>query len=489
MWRQGGAGMSLFLQDNTWWYEFTIGGHRYRSSTRTTDKERALSVEAEHRASIKLTGKRASPTLDRVKIACADERRAKRWLQAGIETKRHVIQKPQVPKAGTNIFPGSTLLEACEFILGLGSLRWAKVTMGYNQACAERLVEFFGAETKLAQFTITHFEHYQQARSKVCGPSAINHELQFLSRLLNRVDLWHTIKRHYLKLKEKEWKAPRIFTEDEQARIFSALATEPDLELARIVFTLTRNTTASGCELRGLRLQGLELDATPPRIHITRDSTKNSIRPRTIPLNDAALAACRDAVTRAGRLGSHYPIDYLFPLRIDRATWDPKRRTSKSWLRKQVERLRLVTGIENINPHTFRHLAVTELLERGASEQTVVAIAGWASQRMFATYSHPRMEAKAEAVGLLGPDRKSPHPAVPRLNGTQDISAPQSDLFNPLIQAEIARQVALQRERDRAGIAQQVALALQRAGVERCAPVDQPQPAKGPRLIRFPGAG
>jgi hypothetical protein len=61
---------------------------------------------------------------------------------------------------------------------------------------------------------------------------------------------------------------PKIFTGAEQERIFRALRSDPHLEIGDIVFTITRNTTASGCELRGLRLNNLELEADPPRIHI-----------------------------------------------------------------------------------------------------------------------------------------------------------------------------------------------------------------------------
>jgi integrase len=438
--------MSLFWQGDVWWYEFTLNSNRYRSSTCTTDRAVALKVEAEHRVSLKLTGQRASATLAGLKKARAEERCTKRWLQAGIETKRHVIDAPQVPRPRSNIHQTSTLLEASDFFLGLGSLRWAKKTMECNRAAAERLIEFFGPETKLKEFNISHFEHYQQSRSKICGASAVNHELQFLSRLLTRVDRWHKIKRHYVRMKEAEWKAPRIFTEDEQKRIFTALDNDPEFELSRIVFTITRNTTASGCELRGLKLQSLDLEAWPPRFHITRDSTKNSIRPRVIALNDAALAACRNAIERAARLGSHNPTDYLFPLRTDKGTWDPKQRASRSWLRKQVERLRLVTGIEHINPHVFRHQAVTEMLESGAPEQTVVAIAGWVSPRMFATYSHARLEAKFAAVSLLGPVTKAARPPT----NPQMVKSPaypteshvQVDPTNATVRAEIDRPAA-----------------------------------------------
>ena len=194
--------MSLYWQDDTWWYEFTIDRNRYRSSTYTTDREIAIKVEAEHRVSLKLTGVRASSTMVELKKARAEERCARRWLQAGIETKRHVIETPQVPKPRANIWERSTLSEACEFLLALHSLRWAKKTMEYNRAAGERLIEFFGAGMKLYEFDISHFEHYQQTRSTSCGGSAVNRELQFLSRLLTRVNLWHTIKPHYLRLKE-----------------------------------------------------------------------------------------------------------------------------------------------------------------------------------------------------------------------------------------------------------------------------------------------
>jgi hypothetical protein len=93
---------------------------------------------------------------------------------------------------------------------------------------------------------------------------------------------------------------------------------------------------------------------------------------------------------------------------------------------------------------------------------------------MFATYSHARLEAKINALNLLGPGRLlAPTPPVQQPQTSQQTDQPQVslDLMNPVIQAEIALQVA-----------RQVALALQRereaAGL-----------AKNDRMIRFPGAG
>ena len=51
--------------------------------------------------------------------------------------------------------------------------------------------------------------------------------------------------------------------------------------------------------------------------------------------------------------------------------------------------------------HDLRHQAITELAERGASDATVMALAGHMSRAMMEHYSHVRMEAKRAAVAGL----------------------------------------------------------------------------------------
>ena len=333
--------MSVFLQGEIWWYEFTIEDQRYRSSTRTSNKELAQRVEAEHHQSLKRGGVRLSPTLDAIRAEEANLRRAKRW--EGVVT---ATAPPEgiVQRLSSQEYTPQTSLQTAgkSFLATLRDKRKEK-TVECMEGHLRRLVEFFG-DVPLKQFTLAHFEHYQSVRGARCGASAVNHELNFLSRVLRHVDLWWQIKKNYTPLKEAAWKKPRIFTADEQARIFRALKVNPNLELADIALTITRNTTASGCELRGLRISSLELEADPPRIHIPPDSTKNNTRPRTIPLNEDALRACKLALERATAMGSHYPQDYVFPYRVNRNTYDPRRPASKSWLRKQIELLRRSPG-------------------------------------------------------------------------------------------------------------------------------------------------
>lgn len=282
-----------------------------------------------------------------------------------------------------------------------------------------RMLQRFFGDIPLKDFHAGSFKAYQFARiegaghfadengnPRPVGISAVNHELNALQQILRRAGLWDNIKDFYAPLPDVAWKPPKTFTAREQERVFETSGNDPNLELFDIVSRITRNTTASGCELRGLRHRNLELTLNPPRIHIPPDATKNDIRPRTIPLNEEGLDAFLRATERANKLGSYQSYHYLFPFRVNRRTWDPMRPASKSWLRKQTEKMRTATGIEHVRPHAFRHLAVTELLESGVPEGTVIAIAGWVSRKMIETYSHARIEAKAQAVAVL--DKKKP---------------------------------------------------------------------------------
>ena len=51
--------------------------------------------------------------------------------------------------------------------------------------------------------------------------------------------------------------------------------------------------------------------------------------------------------------------------------------------------------------HDLRHQAVTELSEGGASDATIMAIAGHLSRKMLERYSHSRMAAKRNALEAL----------------------------------------------------------------------------------------
>jgi hypothetical protein len=67
----------------------------------------------------------------------------------------------------------------------------------------------------------------------------------------------------------------------------------------------------------------------------------------------------------------------------------------------QAKIQRIKSQLAELRFHDLRHLAITELAEAQVSDQTIIAIAGHASQKMLVRYSHVRSEARRQAVAAL----------------------------------------------------------------------------------------
>jgi integrase len=150
---------------------------------------------------------------------------------------------------------------------------------------------------------------------------------------------------------------------------------------------------------------------------------------RTIPLNSDALAALARLLERACDNGVHSGEHYVFPA-CENESIDPTR-PQKTWrtawrslvketsiragrqaarealqLRRGLgdakkERRRAAGVFAGLRFHDLRHQAITELAENGASDSTVMALAGHLSKAMMDHYSHIRMAAKRAAVDGL----------------------------------------------------------------------------------------
>ena len=151
-----------------------------------------------------------------------------------------------------------------------------------------------------------------------------------------------------------------------------------------------------GCELKSLCWK--DVDLFERTVLIRRVGTKTEAGARIIPLNRDALTALAKLRERAEALGIVNPDLYIFPAceqgRID-AT-----RPQKTW-RTTWRSLTKRAGLAGLRFHDCRHLAVTKLAEGGASDQTIMAIAGHVSREMLAHDSHIRMRAKREALDAL----------------------------------------------------------------------------------------
>jgi len=98
------------------------------------------------------------------------------------------------------------------------------------------------------------------------------------------------------------------------------------------------------------------------------------------------------------------PRHYVFPA-CENCHVDPTT-PQKSW-RSARRTLRKETGLADFRFHDLRHHAITELAESGASDQTIMSIAGHVSREMLEHYSHIRLEAKRRAVEVLSQKGRS----------------------------------------------------------------------------------
>jgi integrase len=131
-------------------------------------------------------------------------------------------------------------------------------------------------------------------------------------------------------------------------------------------------------------------------------------------LSCAALARLR---TRAEAFGTVEPAHYIFAAFTPKFTFSGKKVIDykvtafdptthiNSW-RTAWRSLTKKAGLPGFRFHDLRHCAITSLAENGASDSTIMAIAGHVSRRMLERYSHVRMEAKRTAMETLARSSK-----------------------------------------------------------------------------------
>ncbi len=172
------------------------------------------------------------------------------------------------------------------------------------------------------------------------------------------------------------------------------------------------NTTARGCELKGLKWEDVDLFGKTMTIR----KSKTQAGERTEPLTAVACSAFARLRTRAEGFGAVDPSHFVFASyesrRVFKGTevvgaemteFDPTKAV-KSW-RSAWRTLTNKAGLPGFRFHDLRHCAITSLAESGASDSTIMAIAGHVSRRMLERYSHVRMEAKRKALQVLSNGR------------------------------------------------------------------------------------
>jgi len=95
--------------------------------------------------------------------------------------------------------------------------------------------------------------------SRKTSNSRINHELNVVVQMLCACNEWKKIRLYYFPFPVPGWSPHQILSETEEEEQFRKVAGYTEAELAYFVAGITNITTASGVELRSLKLENVYL--------------------------------------------------------------------------------------------------------------------------------------------------------------------------------------------------------------------------------------
>jgi integrase len=412
--------MSLWQKRGWFWADFSVNGIRFRVPLKDT-KGRRIPADEAHR-----------------EMAARAEERAKQKAERG-----ELVSETR--KRGRLAFS----VAADEYLASRrGEL--APLSMVKETALVARLKEYFGI-TRLAKIkpqTILAYREWRKAHRHgpggkqatetlpEVGPALINMEIGCLRRILKWAKLWHLVGAEIKPLKEPET-IGRALTHEERTRLFRVAAEKPEWETAYLAGVLAVNTTARGCELRGLRWRNV--DFINRTLEIPKSKTEAGTG-RVIPLTPEAYDALLKLRRRAEGLGPVEPSHYVFaafkprwevandaegklrPRRMVMTEFDPTR-PQGSW-RTAWRTLTRKAGLPGLRFHDLRHTAISILGEGGVPDRVIMDIAGHVSPRMLKRYSHIQLETKRAAIQALSnrPQVSPSDGATPRADVTKYVT-------------------------------------------------------------------
>ena len=202
--------------------------------------------------------------------------------------------------------------------------------------------------------------------------------------------LWPKVKRN-----EEPTDTGRALTPEEEARLLKELEEARSPVLGTFVKALLLTCMRCG-ELTGMRWAQVDF---AQRVRTVGKAKTDAGTGRQIPMNAELLEVMTDHAkwfrngsanlapnTSCSPLGSAGPMTLRYPIEAD------SRPRGATCGKRPRSRCRI---------HDLRHTAITKLAESGASDSTIMALAGHLSRAMMERYSHIRMNAKRQAVESL----------------------------------------------------------------------------------------
>lgn len=341
------------VESDVYWYEFLYAKKRIRESAKTTRK--TIAIEAEKRRKLEL-----------------------QRAYAGLP----------VEAASMRINTVLDCTKAYRDAYTQGHREKSVTWVTERLAHVERLL----GNVLLPDLTEVRVREYMAARkTEGVGPRTVNMEVSMLARAIGRnwSILWPKVKRN-----EEPKDTGRALAPEEEARLLKAAADSGSWVLESFIHILLLTAMRCG-ELTNMRWSQVDFEN---RVLTVGKAKTDAGTGRQIPMNQELFDVMKiHAQWFTERFGQTLPQHFLFP--AGRRWPDDPTKPAGSF-KKGWSATRKKANVQ-CRPHDLRHTAITKLAESGASDSTIMAIAGHLSRAMMERYSHIRMNAKRQAVESL----------------------------------------------------------------------------------------
>ena len=166
------------------------------------------------------------------------------------------------------------------------------------------------AGRRVSEIDAAAIRGFQTARVKQVSTRTVNLECKILRQVLKAAKIWGPIADDFKPLKEDRRGPGRALDDSQERLLFDTARSKPEWDAAFYAAMVAANTTMRGCEIKGLRLQNVNLMEREVSIQRTKGNTAGV---RRIPLNDGALWGFARLLERAAALGSVAPEHFLIP--------------------------------------------------------------------------------------------------------------------------------------------------------------------------------
>ena len=363
--------MSVYKRGKTWHYEFLFANKRIRESAKSTSKT----------------------------IAKEAERKRRRELEEGFNGLTKEDRSWRV----------LAFSEAAEKYFADYAKRHRPHSISYMRNCLVHLNQYLG-KMLLVEIGCETVKEYQNARlQEKASKKCINEEVMILLKIMRELGDLIRVKmkrEESLKLRYEKFEGKALTPEEVKALYDAAVVVKPKKgqkknlkavrsEMIKAAIALPLNATLRDSEVRKLTWE--QINFLKGILTVGRSKTAAGAG-RLIPINSELRAILEDyRAWYERKIGPATPDRYVFPS-CENRKWNPSRPIGSfktAW--------KTVRSRANVQAryHDLRHTAITNLCESGASEETIMAIAGHVSREMLSRYAHIRTEAKRKALEAI----------------------------------------------------------------------------------------